>query len=266
MLKALLRIQFLSLAGYMFKGRHRTKKRSPLVTALIALLAVYIVAVICLYFGMLFISICEPFYSMGLGWLYFSFAGLTAFAGCFITGIFIAQSQLFDAKDNELLLSLPIPPKYILASRILTLLLLNYALTFAAAVPCAVVSFMTVKVTFTGALNFIFAFLLLPLPAAALTCLAGWLIAEISSRMKHKNLVSVVISVALLLAYMAVMMRMQGLLAGLAANGAMIGETVKSIFPPLYHFGAAIANRDAASLLIFTLWALVPFAAVYFVL
>ena len=113
MLKALLRIQFLSLAGYMFKGRHRTKKRSPLVTALIALLAVYIVAVICLYFGMLFISICEPFYSMGLGWLYFSFAGLTAFAVCFITGIFIAQSQLFDAKDNELLLSLPISPKYI---------------------------------------------------------------------------------------------------------------------------------------------------------
>ena len=33
----------------------------------------------------------------------------------------MTQAQMYDAKDNELLLSMPVPPSYILGSRIVAL-------------------------------------------------------------------------------------------------------------------------------------------------
>jgi ABC-2 type transport system permease protein len=63
---------------------------------------------------------------------------VTNFAMMFIGSIFAAKAQLYEAKDNELLLSMPIPPSAILASRMLTLLLINLAFDLMIAVPAGI--------------------------------------------------------------------------------------------------------------------------------
>ena len=55
-----------------------------------------------------------------MGWLYFTLMGLVAiFLGAF-GSVFNTYSSLYLAKDNDLLLSLPIPVRVIIASRLLS--------------------------------------------------------------------------------------------------------------------------------------------------
>ena len=56
----------------------------------------------------------------GMGWLYFALMGLMAmFLGAF-GSVFNTYSSLYLAKDNDLLLSLPIPVRIIMASRLVS--------------------------------------------------------------------------------------------------------------------------------------------------
>mgnify|MGYP007101871786 CR=1 FL=1 len=75
-------------------------------------------------FWHVFDVLAGPFAAFGLGSLYFAFAALLSFALMFVGGVFMAKFQLFEARDNELLLSLPIRPLDILLSRLFLLWLI----------------------------------------------------------------------------------------------------------------------------------------------
>ena len=77
--------------------------------------------------GSMFSLFAEPMLETGLAWMYFALAGLSCIAISVVGSIFATQSYLYEAKDNELLLSMPIPVSYILASRLLALLVLEFA-------------------------------------------------------------------------------------------------------------------------------------------
>jgi ABC-2 type transport system permease protein len=113
-------------------------------------------------FGGLFKSICVPLASAGFGWLYFALAGLMAFALSFIGSVFTAQQQLFSAKDNDLLLAMPIPPAYILGSRMLMLYVLNLFMEILVIGPAGVIWWMNYEPSAVGILLFVVGSLVLP--------------------------------------------------------------------------------------------------------
>ncbi len=51
---------------------------------------------------------------LGYGWLYYALMGLLALAFGVFGSVFSTYAGLYQAKDNELLLSMPIPPRRIL--------------------------------------------------------------------------------------------------------------------------------------------------------
>ena len=66
-----------------------------------------------------------PWPQAGMGWLYFALMGLLAmFLGAF-GSVFNTYAGLYLAKDNDLLLSMPIPVRYIMASRLLGVYLMG---------------------------------------------------------------------------------------------------------------------------------------------
>ena len=77
--------------------------------------------------------------------------------------VFTAKAQLFEAKDNELLLSLPVRPRDILASRMVSLLLWNLLFGVLVAVPALLAWTQAARLPALGFVSFI---LLLP----ALAC------------------------------------------------------------------------------------------------
>lgn len=255
-----------AMVSFMFRGLFNKKKSSKLLVLLFAALMLYAYASFFILFAMMFNSLVLPLSNSGLGWLYFSIAGIVAFALCFIGSIFTTQTQLFDARDNELLLSMPIPPGYILASRMTMLFFQNVFFELLVALPAGVVYFMNVRASAAGLMFFVLLFMLLPFLVLTLSCLFGWVIALISSRMRNKSLVTIVFSLSFLFGYFYIYSQANNYLNSIIQNGTAVAEALKRVAFPAYHFGYAIAERSAVSLLWFFISAILPFCLLYFVL
>lgn len=121
----------------------------------------------------------------------------------FIMSIFETKSELFECKDNELLLSLPIKSIDIVVSRIFSVLSINYIIGILIFVP-AIVCFAIFGGGAVGILGGIILMLTLPIFATALSSGVGYVVAYISSKMKNKTFVTLVVSILFLAAYFIV--------------------------------------------------------------
>ncbi|MBQ9300503.1 MAG: hypothetical protein IJ214_08325 [Clostridia bacterium] len=266
MLKTLLKIRWKALLYGMFARRRGKKNSGKGMMVLFGFLLLYMVAAFGFIFGMMFDSMYEPFNMIGMGWLYFSLAAVMSAMLCFVGSVFFTQTTIFDAKDNELLLSMPIKPSAIVGSRLLLILLINYGFTALIMGACGLVRCIVSPLTAAGLIRFLLCFLLLPLLPTTLSCVVGGIIALIISRLRNKNLFSLILSVAFLGAYFAVCFNMQSYIERMVQNGAAIGAAIRKALPPFYAMGLAMQNGDWGQLLLFALWCLLPFALVYLLL
>ena len=139
MMKALIKKQILEMLSFLSGSGRGKKRRSKGGLALYALLLVYVVAVFGFLFYQMMGVLCTPLINSGLSWLYFALAGTMATALGVFGSVFAAQSQLYEAKDNELLLSLPIPPGRILLARMLVLYAQTLIFEATVLIPCILV-------------------------------------------------------------------------------------------------------------------------------
>ncbi len=264
MLRNLVIIRIKSMFAGMFSREKKKAGKGRLI--LFALLGVYLLVCFGVMFGGIFFSICDVFADMGLSWLYFGFMGILVFVLCFVGSVFITQNQLYEAKDNDLLLSMPIPVKYILISRLLSIVILNYIYELMIILPGAVVYCIRQPVHPAGAVFFLISFLVLPLLVLTFSALFGWIIALVNTRMRSKNVVVLVLTMVLFLGYLYLCLRLQTYLQKLIDNGQAIGEAVEKALPPFYHMGRAIAEGDVLSFGLFLAFCIVPFVIVYLLL
>ncbi|MDR3071968.1 MAG: hypothetical protein LBU41_00560 [Clostridiales Family XIII bacterium] len=259
MIKTLFFINLRALGSNFMKGSGNKKTGGGKIFLLV-LLVLYIAAVFVGMLAMFFHSLLEPFFTFGIGWLYFALLGLIAFGISVVGTIFTASAQIFAAKDNELLLSMPIKPSAILMSRLLVLLSFEYALTTVVMLPAFVLWLFGGYATAAGIIFFIMGVLLLPLMAMAAALLLAWILGTVSSRLRHKNIITLVLAVGFMLAYFYIMTNIQGYLGELVTKGAELAEAFRRAIPPLYAFGQSVAEGSAGSAMLFILWAVLPFA------
>lgn len=264
MMKALIKKQGLEMLSFL-SGRKGKKGRSKGGFVLYALLWVYVVLVFGFLFYQMMDTLCMPLISAGLSWLYFALAGTMATALGVFGSVFATQSQLYEAKDNELLLSLPIPPGKILLARMLILYIQNFIFEAAVLVPCLLVYLQTGGMPPLGTAFFLLLILLLPLLALALSCVLGWLVALISSRLRNKSIITVVLSLVFLAVYFIVYSNLNNYLQMMILNSAEVGDWMKTALYPLYQMGLA-AQGDIVAFFIFAGIVLAVFFLVYAVL
>ena len=262
----LISLNIRALFARMFLGKRSKKKRNPAVTVLIILLAIYVLSSFIFSFGAIFLQLNKQLFLMDLGWFYFSFMGIGIFAFGFISSIFAAQSQLFGARDNEFLLSLPVKPRAILAGRLASLLLLEYLFAALFALPAFVIWVFYQPVTAVSVLFFVVVVLTLPLAALALASLFAWLIALLTSRMRNKNVLTLVFSLAFLGLYFWVFTNLTGHMNQLILMGAQLAAAVRESLFPLYHLGVAIEQGNVISLLIYLICTIAPFVIMVLIL
>ena len=266
MFKTLLRIRMTAMFSGMFKSSKNQKQRGTAFKILIGILAIYVILCFGFVFGMLFESLCVPLCDAGLSWLYFSVAGMVAFFLSLIGSVFATQTQLYDAKDNELLLSMPIPPRTILLSRIGILLLSDYLFELLVMLPAGIVFLVHRTVTIGMIFGFFIGVLFLPLFVLAISAFFGWILAIISNKIRFKNVVTVILSVGFLAVYFVVYSQIQNYINILIANGSEVANAVKKAAFPFYHFGLAMADGNIISMLLYTVCMILPFAVVYMIL
>lgn len=265
MLKTLIKKQLRELAAALTRGPKGRRSRGMLV--LLIVLLVYAFGVGGALFYVVADALCLPLAQEGLGWLYFALMGTMATALGVAGSVFTAHSALYQAKDNELLLAMPVPPAYILLVRVAGVYLLSFLFEAVAFVPAVWVYGWQMQpgaaaVVFGAALLF-----LLPLLAVALSCVLGWLIGLVLARMSKsaQNLAYVALSLGFVAAYYFLYSRAYAALQQILLDSAALSGQVKLLLYPMYRMGRA-ATGDPVSFVLFTAMVLAVFGIVYAVL
>jgi len=187
MLKLLLKKQLMEIFRAYYYDAKKNKARSRAATAAyMAMFVVLMVVVLGGIFTLLSVKRCAPMAQAGMGWLYFALMGLLAvFLGVF-GSVFNTYASLYLAKDNDLLLSMPIPVSVLLVSRLLY--------SGIVILPAVIVYWAVAGVTLANVLGGVLLTALISIFVMTLSCALGWVVAKISL-LKHKSFVTVVISV-----------------------------------------------------------------------
>ena len=250
MLSVLLKKQMTEIFRSYFYDAKKNRSRSKAGTA------AYLVFFVCIMVGLLggmfttlSLAICGAFIAASMDWLYFAIMGLISVLLGVFGSVFNTYSSLYLSKDNDLLLSMPVPVNVIITSRLLTVYLMGLMYSLVVILPAVIVYWVTVPISVS-------------VIVLTLSCALGWVVAKISLKLKNKSFITVVVSLAFIAAYYFFYFKAQTLIQDLVANAAAYGEKIKGSAYPLYLFGR-VGSGDAFAMLIVSLVILALFGLMW---
>lgn len=178
----------------------------------------------------------------------------TAFLGsmmfAFMGTVLSSQSYLFEAKDNEHLLSMPIKPAYILISRFATLYSLNLLYSWLVLIPSLVVFAMFSGGDILGILVYFLLMLLLPLFMTGVSAFLGYIFYLISSRFPDKKTGNVVVGLSFFGLLVFGFMQLKPYAEQAFFNMDYGRELLEKYCYLFYMVGEAVTNHSAVCLFI----------------
>ncbi len=264
MLKILIKKQLLELNRSFFVDRKTGKGKSSRSAAFSIVLFIFLIV---FAIGGIFCYMSysmRPLITFGMSWLYFSIMGATAALFGVFGSVFNTYSSLYDAKDNNLLLSMPVPVRDIMAARLIGVYLMGLMYSGVVIVPAVGVYFITAHPGIYGMTAVIMA-VTVTILVLILSCILGWVVAKIAVKLKNKSIITVIVSVVFLGGYYYVYFKANEIITGIVANSEAVAARVHSSAYPLYIFGKAFAG-DVAPTIIISLIVLTLLAATWLIM
>ncbi|MDD5899284.1 MAG: hypothetical protein PUC73_00005, partial [Lachnospiraceae bacterium] len=172
-------------------------------------------------------TMLSSFLETDFAWLYFALAGLLAFAFGIFGTVFTTQSQMYQAKDNELLLAMPIKPGHIVGSRVVVLYLLTFVFVAAVMLPAGAVYAVHYGVSAAFIVVFLLSMILIALLTQAVTCLLGWMLHFLLAGFRHKAIVATFFMTVVMILYFIGINQLEKLMLLLVENGGAIASAVQ---------------------------------------
>ena len=240
MLKTLLKKQMLEINRSFFydarKGRNRTKTGTILYIAFYVLLMVGYLGGL---FGFLAHTLATPLVGVGMGWLYFLIMGGIAVVLGIFGSVFSTYSSLYMSKDNDLLLSMPIPISYILISRLMGVFLTGLMYSAVVLIPTMIMYIIAAPLSvgsIVGPLVFSIDVVFL---VFILSVALGWVVAKISAKMKNKSLMTTIIALMAIGLYYVVYFKLFNSIQTFIGNLQSADIEIKGAMYILYNIGLA---------------------------
>lgn len=239
MLIVLFKKQITELLSNMLGGRPLKQGIFSVRMMIYLLLGFYMFILIFRVFWNMSATLCRPLCEAGNNWMYFALMGVMAtFIG--VTGsLFTANSTIYHAKDNEILLAMPIPQWMIVFVRMAMIYVVSAVFEFMVMFPVLIVYFLVAVPPVWAVLFQIAAVLLLPVIAVAVSCLIGWLTAVVNSRIQRRAIASVAASLGFIAVFYYVYWNLYKYLQLIIANADAVGGVVKIFLFPFYLMGRA---------------------------
>ncbi|MBQ9748761.1 MAG: hypothetical protein IJV98_08255 [Clostridia bacterium] len=261
------------LSAMFWSGNKKTAKKGkslrPRSMAGQALLWVFVMALMGVY-EFIFMSLLAA-ESQGDTAALASFPALVAFASMLltvITTVSYAKTLLYEAKDYELLFSLPISGGVIVAAKIATLYTLDLIFSLAMMLPCGVFYGLFAAPSVTFYLFYFLLILFVPLIPILVACVVSALFSLIASRFRRTQMITIVLYAIFLCGVMSISFTMSS-----TTEEGLIGEmfmgalaSVTAWYPPLAWFYEATVSGSALWALLFVGVSLACFALVALVI
>lgn len=264
MLKTLIKKQFFECFRGYFVNQKTGKARSKFSQIMMFVLFAALMLLLSVAFiGMAFNL--KIFLNTELEWLYFAISSILAIALGVFASVFNTYTTLYQAKDNEMLLAMPIKPKDILISRIF--LVFGLCLLYSSIVwlPICIYSWFCKNFGILAIVFQILILFLLTLFNTAISCALGFVLAAISSKVKNKSFVTVLLSLVFLGAYYVVCFNMSDYLNILIVNGEEFAKSLSTWAYFIYQLGLG-ATGKVVPFIIFALICIVLFGTCLYVL
>lgn len=264
MLKVLLKKQLQEFfAGFFVNVKTGKKHTKGSIAGLSVLVVILVLSFSSMFFSMAYLF--APVLDEENPWIYFSvFAVLASLFGI-LGSVFLTYNSIYEAKDNDFLLSMPVSVKLILLSRMAGLYITTFAFEALVLIPSAIVYFLYVPEYSLGLICILLNFFVLPLFSLSVSCVLGWIIALFASRMRNKSLVTVVISVAFFGVYYYLSMHLNTIINSVIDNSGAVGEWIKSYLYPIYKMSIGCSG-DLFSYFVFFVIIFSVFLLVYGIL
>ncbi len=216
-------------------------------------------------FTFLSMTMCRGLVSVGMGWLYFLLMGGIAIVLGAFGSVFNTYAGLYLSRDNNLLLSLPIPVRTIIAARLANVYLMGAMYAATALLPALIVHWAVAGATAARVVCGIALFAIVTVVVLLLSCLLGWVVARISLKLKNKSFITVLVSLLFVGAYYFFYFRASGFLRDIIQNAGVYGAKIKGAAYGLYLFGR-VGEGSWAAAAIFLAGTAAAFALVWIVL
>lgn len=267
MLKILLKKQMTeAFRGFFFNAKKNQSRTHAVTVILILLYAALMVLVLGGMFAYAGVKLAAPLASVDLLWFYNAVFAMIALGLGVFGSVFNTFAGLYQGKDNDLLLSLPIPVRYILFSRLLGVYLMGLMFSAVVLLPAWIVRMIAAPFTVSSLFGGLLLIVLISLLTFVLSCLLGWVVAKIASKLKNRSFLTVLIALVLLVLYYVVYFKGFNALTTIEENPESVdGGAIKSKAYPLYLIGLVGEGRPIPCLIV-TAVVLAAVVLTYFVL
>ncbi len=171
----------------------------------------------------------------------------------FMFSIYNAKNSMFNSNDNDLLLSMPIKPTTILASRITYITVWNLITSLFVMIPAFIAYANNVDVTITYYIYAFIVLLFLPVVPTILASIIGSVIAYFTSKSNAKNWFEIIISFAMVFLIYYATGRMNDIINYIANNINNFEQVLKYGFYPVYLVGRIFNENSLSSLILYIL-------------
>ena len=175
-----------------------------------------------------------------------------------IEGVYKSQGILFEAKDNDLLFSLPISRTKIFFTRIFKLITFQFLYNSLFMLPAIVVYAMYEKTNLSFYLLSIIMLILLPIIPTMIACVFGYIIKGLTSRFKARNIIQVILTSFILLLIFYASFNMQHMISSVTQNANYIHEVITKIYYPAGLYINLIQNFNLLDLIILLAINIIP--------
>ncbi len=238
MYKILFKKQLFELFRSWFFDAKKNKARSKSGTLLMALLFVALIGgVVGGSIAFVAVSVCEPLASAGVQWMYFDLFAMIAVALGMFGSVLNTFSELYLAKDNDLLLSMPIPVSTVVASRVSVTFIMGTVYSAVAFLPAVIVYQLVMGFDIAALVGGLFMQLEISFIVWASACLLGLVVAKISLKVKNSSFAGVAASIIFIGLYYYVYFKAEVIIRDLVANAAVYGAKIKGSAYFLYSWG-----------------------------
>ena len=225
-----------------------TKKQTTFSKVILPIiLALYLM----FFFGIYATKLLKLLKPIHLEYITLSFFAIAVVFLTLIEGIYKSGSLLFNCKDDQLLLSLPIKRRTVLFIRIFKFYMFELLYNTLFLLPAIIVYAYFVNPSWTYYLVSISALLILPIIPVVLSCIIGFLITYLSSMFKGKNMVQTIITMLFLVLIFYISYNLEGFTNNIVKKANSINEVITKIYYPVGAYTSLVNNFNIKDYLIY---------------
>ncbi len=169
-----------------------------------------------------------------------------------VEGIYKCGPLVFNCKDDQLLLSLPIKKNTVLFIRLFKFYVFELMFNSLFLLPVLLAYIIFVKVTsISFYITTIIMLFLLPVIPIVISCILGFISSYISSKFKYKNVIEIIMSFIYLLFFLYVYSQGSKIMNYIMNNASNINDMITKIYYPAGIYSKLVTNFNIVDLLIF---------------